>query len=141
MQHEQTEERTHIQTPSPISPKGCSQTLMQVGCLAGSRGPWRGGSSRNAPPYILQNSRPPSGPPRTWVRKGVNARGASSAENLSARYLELLLSSVIIQHQLLLLCTADDRFSGWGPLSPLQRRGQSRLWITALLQGPPGKSQ
>lgn len=47
---------------------------------------------------------------------------ASTAESPSVpRYLELLLPSVVEQHQLLLLLAANNRLSGWSSLSPLQR--------------------
>lgn len=50
-------------------------------------------------------------------------------------YLELLLSSVVKQHQLLVLLIADAWLPGWGTLPSLQRQRQSTGAQTASMQG------
>lgn len=60
-----------------------------------------------------------------------------AATPLPHGYLELLLSSVVKQHQLLVLLVADVWLPGWGTLPSLQRQRQS----TGLRQPRAGTSE
>lgn len=60
---------------------------------------------------------------------------------LSQGYLELLLSSVVKQHQLLVLLTADERLPGRCTLPSLQRQRQRQLGLTQSLCRDIGEQQ
>ena len=121
----------------PTSPEaGHLQTLRQVDTGQGARSPGEAEAQEVPSPHPAEPTAPRAAPvPR--VRHGgerVNAPGASSAEKPSVtRYLELLLSSVIIEHQLFLLLTANDGFSRWSSLPPLKRQRDGKLRIKAFL--------
>ena len=86
---------------------------------------------RRSPRHVLQDAWPPAAPGEASGR-GVNTPSVRSGENpLVPRYLELLLSSVIVEHQLFLLLAANDGLSSWSSLAPLKRRGDSALWVKA----------
>lgn len=136
LQHQQTEERTpESKLPLPACPEGSFQTWLQVGHQAGSPRRRREGSSSNAPSPHPARLAAPQSALHAWVGHRGPLVPALWKTFCRSRYLELLLSSVIIQHQLFLLLTADHGFPGGSSLSPLKRCGQSRLWVTAFLQG------
>lgn len=54
-------------------------------------------------------------------------------------HLELLLSSVVIQHQLLLLLTADNGFSGWSALSCLKDERRANCGLRHSYRDGPGR--
>lgn len=115
--HQETQKKPVSKLPLPASPEGCRWDSGQGPC-----GPGEAGAAASPPPCIQQSSPPPKLPGALGWGKGVNAENL-----LSTGYLELLLSSVIIQHQLFLLLAADHWLPGWRSLSPLKRRGQSRM--------------
>ena len=129
-----TESTTNLPTPHLPREAGHLQTLNAGGHWAGPPQPWWGCSSEGSPRHILQDARPPAAPRPGW---GMGERG----ENPSVpRYLELLLSSVIVEHQLFLLLAANDGLSSWSSLAPLKWQGDSALWVKAFY-GWPGRVQ
>ena len=119
-----TESTTNLPTPRLPGEAGHLQTLTQGDTGQGPHSVGEAAAPKPPPPATATSCRT-HGP---QLPQGLGeARGRGVNTPVSAllkpipQYLELLLSSVIVQHQLFRLLAANDGLSSWSSLAPLKR--------------------